>query len=1242
MLVLDKNLYLTQKCKLLLVACICLFSFSSWGQTKGIIFDPAEGAGTLILDPNGDGFVSTDNTGFATDDETESEIAYIALPTAGTEGEGDVSHGASCSYIDFVNTSSTSPLYFYSDGVYLFFRFRIGGSSNSSKTYSVFIDADQKYGFSGANADPNPVTGNPGFEVELSLHTNRGIGIYNVDGNVNPSGNEVGDHPADRPSNIHSQRSVALTEVCGDDDYFYDFYVSFADLAGAGITSSTKMRMVAQSGISANPIIGTTSGTDLGGVDDDSGNGFDLIEEMIDDFPPTSGDDLSGGGPILHRAACPGIDDPITVGATSISGTSSESDGASINVFLNGNLTPIGTTSVSGGVWTLNSIGPLASNDIITASAFITSVKSESASNCNPVTVDQTCSETPTITGEVSGGTGKGLYGTSNEEGGIVIVWTDAGLSSLWTAGATHTNPGEVGVGGSTGTIGEWQVSGGANDLSNGVYYVTVENSPSECESEPAVYCNGVGGSTPPTITTTPILTSTASIIGTSNGDAEVELFIDGVASGLIDTATPGGDWSIAVSDLIFGSSISVKATDPGLCPEESSSSTVSRYSIAPLILDEFCAGPSGVTEIHGISSEPFGTVVNIYTAADPGPVTKVSPLPEFGTVDANGNWSITGLNLLAGTHVAVTNTFTGELESDLSNSIQIKTQTTDGALDINTLIINEGDASLTGNGTDGNTVQLYIDDVAINGFSDVVSGGAWEIAGLDAASAGFDVLYPGGQVSVTSAESGKCESDHVSAIDVIQCRSYAASGISLTTGASVCVNQTVSLSFDNSESQVYYQLYTDAAGSQPTGPEVEGDGGTIVLTSDPLATDITKLYLKAERIGVACDLVFSANFNLSVKGNPALTLQSNTIGLCDDQTTGVITYTEVTNGPFLSYSIDFDAATEAVGFTDLVNAAASSQITFDVPANAPNGNYAGTLTVANSDDASCTSADYAISLKIIENSITFENSTSPSACDANDGVIEISGLTPDVFYSLDFDLDGTSQSITAEAADDGSYRMTNLDQGTYQNFVARLSGCSSNTLQDPVTLSDPSIAAISISDQAEPTNCLNDDGFVLLAGMDADTDYGLTYSTNGNPLTYDITSDAEGLYRLDNLPNGIYSEFQVERLNCLSDLIEESITFVCGESLYNTPVVTPNGDGFNDYMEIEGIEAFPNNKVSIFNRWGNLIWEKDGYLNDDTGFGGGGNSSLANGTLTDGTYFIVIDKGDGSERTKNFVVIKR
>ncbi|KKN08105.1 hypothetical protein LCGC14_1060080 [marine sediment metagenome] len=47
----------------------------------------------------------------------------------------------------------------------------------------------------------------------------------------------------------------------------------------------------------------------------------------------------------------------------------------------------------------------------------------------------------------------------------------------------------------------------------------------------------------------------------------------------------------------------------------------------------------------------------------------------------------------------------------------------------------------------------------------------------------------------------------------------------------------------------------------------------------------------------------------------------------------------------------------------------------------------------------------------------------------------------------------------------------------------------------------------------------------------------------------------------------------------------------------------TPNGDGNNDSWVIPGIDNYPNNRVSVFNRWGNLVFEAKGYANDWDGF---------------------------------------
>ncbi|MEQ9383492.1 MAG: gliding motility-associated C-terminal domain-containing protein, partial [Imperialibacter sp.] len=86
----------------------------------------------------------------------------------------------------------------------------------------------------------------------------------------------------------------------------------------------------------------------------------------------------------------------------------------------------------------------------------------------------------------------------------------------------------------------------------------------------------------------------------------------------------------------------------------------------------------------------------------------------------------------------------------------------------------------------------------------------------------------------------------------------------------------------------------------------------------------------------------------------------------------------------------------------------------------------------------------------------------------------------------------------------------------------------------------------------------------------------------------------------------------------------------------------SPNGDGINDAFVIKGIESYPNNKVQIFNRWGNAIFEIQGYNNQNKVWNSESNIGLILGSnkVPDGTYFYLIDLGDGSKPYSGFVVI--
>jgi gliding motility-associated-like protein len=94
-------------------------------------------------------------------------------------------------------------------------------------------------------------------------------------------------------------------------------------------------------------------------------------------------------------------------------------------------------------------------------------------------------------------------------------------------------------------------------------------------------------------------------------------------------------------------------------------------------------------------------------------------------------------------------------------------------------------------------------------------------------------------------------------------------------------------------------------------------------------------------------------------------------------------------------------------------------------------------------------------------------------------------------------------------------------------------------------------------------------------------------------------------------------------------------------------PAMSPNGDGLgNDAMYIENIDAYPDNEVTVFNRWGGTVFTTKGYNNSSNNFNGKANTGSAkNQDVPDGSYFFIIHATDVSGKKikyTGFLVIKR
>uniref|UniRef100_UPI0025C644BA gliding motility-associated C-terminal domain-containing protein n=1 Tax=Marinilabilia sp. TaxID=2021252 RepID=UPI0025C644BA len=71
----------------------------------------------------------------------------------------------------------------------------------------------------------------------------------------------------------------------------------------------------------------------------------------------------------------------------------------------------------------------------------------------------------------------------------------------------------------------------------------------------------------------------------------------------------------------------------------------------------------------------------------------------------------------------------------------------------------------------------------------------------------------------------------------------------------------------------------------------------------------------------------------------------------------------------------------------------------------------------------------------------------------------------------------------------------------------------------------------------------------------------------------------------------------------------------------------SPNGDGMNDYFVLSGIPDEGQITLTVFNRWGNLVYESEGrrYQNDWDGKSNISNMVSIGEELPNGVYFYVI-----------------
>jgi gliding motility-associated-like protein len=216
-----------------------------------------------------------------------------------------------------------------------------------------------------------------------------------------------------------------------------------------------------------------------------------------------------------------------------------------------------------------------------------------------------------------------------------------------------------------------------------------------------------------------------------------------------------------------------------------------------------------------------------------------------------------------------------------------------------------------------------------------------------------------------------------------------------------------------------------------------------------------------------------------------------------------------------------------------------------------------------------------------------------------------------------------------------GTVQAGQLTAGQYHyGYRVDVPGCPSDSSVATLTVVD----GVSVSDVVRDCNVQDRTYTVRFTISGGDP---ATYAVGGGPGT--LSSAAPYVFTSAPIFTSQTFAFTVDDANhCTPRTVEGSTPCHFQDDVFVPESFTPNGDGTNDNFVIPGIEGYPDNSLVIFNRWGSEVYRANGYDNRHVVWNGSSPNALVPGDASTGTYYYVLDLGNGKEPIRGFVYLNR
>jgi gliding motility-associated-like protein len=213
------------------------------------------------------------------------------------------------------------------------------------------------------------------------------------------------------------------------------------------------------------------------------------------------------------------------------------------------------------------------------------------------------------------------------------------------------------------------------------------------------------------------------------------------------------------------------------------------------------------------------------------------------------------------------------------------------------------------------------------------------------------------------------------------------------------------------------------------------------------------------------------------------------------------------------------------------------------------------------------------------------------------------------------------------------SNTQANLPVGPYTVTATDAGSC---TVTQAFIITEPSAINAITSNVTAP--CVGQsNGAITIELIGGTPAYNVSWNPTGNISTSGNTSS------INDVSEGQYIATITDANSCSYQYpVQLTAADGIGCTLQIPEIFSPNGDGKNDTWEIKGLENYPNNNVTVFNRWGDQVFKAEPYKNDWDGTNTGDKSILGKGALPAGTYYFILDLGNGDKPITGYVQITK